>query len=125
MSNRPGPLGQRIAAEIRAELGRQHSSRRWLAEQIGQNHVTVSRWVNGDGPMSFDAFDDICRALGISVADLLARVGQQQDVVPSPRPRRSKRGSVTAEIESATDNAPSPGRDTRGHVEETRIPVAA
>lgn len=73
MSNRPGPLAQRVAAEIRAELGRQNHSRRWLAEQIGQSHVTVSRWVNGDGPMSFDSLDAICEALGVSVADILRR----------------------------------------------------
>lgn len=72
MSNRPGPLGQSIAAEIRAELGRQSRTRRWLAEQLGQNHVTVGRWVNGEGPMSFDALDAICEALGITVADLLS-----------------------------------------------------
>lgn len=74
MSNRPGPLAQSIAAEIRAELGRQQKSRRWLAEQIGQSHVTVSRWVNGDGPVSLDSLDAMCQALGLSVADLLAAV---------------------------------------------------
>lgn len=71
MSTRPGPLAQSIAAELRAELGRQNHSRRWLADQIGQSHVTVSRWINGDGPMSFDALDAICEALRINVADLL------------------------------------------------------
>lgn len=72
MSTRPGPLAQRIAAEIRAELGRQEMSRRTLADRIGQNHVTVSRWIKGEGPMSFDALDAICEVLGINVADLLA-----------------------------------------------------
>lgn len=74
MSNRPGRLAQMIAAELRAELGRQNRSRRWLADQIDQSHVTVSRWINGDGPMSFDALDAICEALGITVGDLLAAV---------------------------------------------------
>lgn len=78
MSNRPGPLAQRIAAELRAELGRQNRSRRWLADQIGQSHVTVSRWVNGDGPMSFDALDAICEALGVSVGDLLKAADTRQ-----------------------------------------------
>lgn len=78
MSTRPGPLAQSIAAEIRAELGRQQKSRRWLAEQIGQSHVTVTRWVNGDGPVSLDSLDAMCRALGISVADLLHRADNGQ-----------------------------------------------
>lgn len=74
MSARPGPLAQSIAAELRAELGRQNKSRRWLAERIGQSHVTVSRWVNGDGPVSLDSLDAMCHALGVTVADLLAAV---------------------------------------------------
>lgn len=78
MSNRPGPLAQRIAAEIRAELGRQQLSRRQLADKIDQNHVTVSRWVKGDGPMSFEALDAICEALGINVADVLAAADRQR-----------------------------------------------
>jgi transcriptional regulator with XRE-family HTH domain len=97
MSNRPGALAQRIAAEIRAELGRQNHSRRWLAEQIHQSHVTVSRWVNGDGPMSFDALDAICEALGMTVADLLA----------------------------ATDNTKASGRDTHEHVPDDLLVAAA
>lgn len=78
MSTRPGPLAQRIAAELRAELGRQEMSRRTLADRIGQNHVTVSRWVKGEGPMSFDALDAICEVLGINVADLLAAADTRQ-----------------------------------------------
>lgn len=79
MGNRPGPLAQRIAGEIRAELGRQNHSRRWLADQIGQSHVTVARWVKGEGPMSFDNLDAICEALHISVADLLAAADTAQE----------------------------------------------
>ena len=92
MTNRPGPLAQRIAAEIRAELGRQNVSRRWLAEEIGQSHVTVSRWVNGDGGMTFDALDAMCQALGISVADLFAAVERQAEV-PAPRLPRVRRAA--------------------------------
>jgi transcriptional regulator with XRE-family HTH domain len=97
MSNRPGPLAQRIASELRAELGRQNLSRRALADSLGQSHVTVSRWINGDGPMSFDALDAICRVLGVSVADMLSRADQA--VVPAPRPLRTRRSreSVAAD----------------------------
>lgn len=113
MSNRPGPLAQRIAAEIRAELGRQNQSRRWLAEQIGQSHVTVSRWVNGDGPMSFDALDDICRALAISVADLLV-AADRSTATPSPRPPQTRRrASTSTGGAEAADNRQGSSRDTR------------
>lgn len=111
MSNRPGPLAQRIAAEIRAELGRQQQSRRWLAEQINQSHVTVSRWVNGDGPMSFDALDAICEVLGITVADLLSAV-ERTNTVPAPRPPRTRRAHGTVATDDI-DNTEESRRVTR------------
>jgi DNA-binding Xre family transcriptional regulator len=89
-------LAQRIAAEIRAELGRQNHSRRWLAEQIDQSHVTVSRWVNGDGPMSFDNLDAICEALGISVGDLLAAADRREGVDTASGASRTNRRYVPA-----------------------------
>lgn len=92
MSNRPGPLAQSIAAEIRAELGRQQKSRRWLADQIDQSHVTVSRWVNGDGPVSLDSLDAMCHALGISVADLLGAVERNRPADTSTGARRTTGG---------------------------------
>ena len=67
-------LGQRMAAEIRAEMARQDRSIRSLAEQIGESHVTVGRWVKGRTSMSLNALDSVCQALGLSVADLLAAV---------------------------------------------------
>lgn len=112
MSNRPGPLAQRIAAELRAELGRQNQSRRWLAEQIGQSHVTVSRWINGDGPMSLDALDAICETLGMTVADLLAAVEERGTAVPDPRPPRTRRSRAAA-VGDTADNRQGSVRDTR------------
>ena len=91
MSNRPGPLGQRIAAELRAELGRQRHSGRWLAQQIDAPQNTVNRWLGGETAPSLDALDAMCRALGLGVADLLASVernGGYQPVVALPRRRR-------------------------------------
>lgn len=99
MTTRSGPLAQKIAAELRAELGRQNKSRRWLAEQIDQPHVTVSRWVNGDGGLTFDALDSICQALGISIADLLARVPSTSAVNSQPN-----RGFTTREAEYMFEN---------------------
>lgn len=103
MTNHPGPLGQRIAAELRAELGRQSHSRRWLADQIGAPHNTVARWVGGETPPPLDALDAMCRALGMSVADLLLSVernGGYEPVTSVPR-----RGRVP-------DNRSDVGRDT-------------
>lgn len=116
MSNRPGPFAQSIAAEIRAELGRQHQSKRWLAEQIGEPHVTVTRWVNGDGPMSFDSMDAICAALGVSVVDILRRAEESKgDAVPAPRPPRTRRSRTTTVDVEAADSTQGTRRNTHGY----------
>lgn len=92
MSSRPGPLGQRLATELRAELARQNRSRRWLAECIGQPHNTVNRWLMGESNPGVDMVDAMCRALGFTVADLVvAVVCEQESGVPHPRRRVSDR----------------------------------
>lgn len=74
MSTRPGPLGLRIAAELRAELGRQTKSRRWLAEQIGHPHNTVARWVGGETCPPVDELDHMFEALGLDLALVMSEV---------------------------------------------------
>lgn len=106
MTNRPGPLGQRIAAELRAELGRQRHSGRWLAQQIDAPQNTVNRWLGGETAPSLDALDAMCRALGLGVADVLKAVernGGYEPVTSLPRRR------------SATDNRQESSRDTHGY----------
>lgn len=80
MSSRPGPLGQRLATEIRAELGRQKRSRRWLAAQIGKPHNTLSRWVSGETILPIDDFADICEALNLNMIEVVATVKYRIDV---------------------------------------------
>jgi transcriptional regulator with XRE-family HTH domain len=87
-------LGQRMAAELRAEMARQGRSRRWLAETIGESHVTVGRWVKGETPMSLDSVDAMCRALGLTVADLLSAVERNGGYEMTPLPRE---GGATAQ----------------------------
>lgn len=71
MSSHPGPLGQLLATELRAEMGRQNRSRRWLAEQVHAPHNTVSRWIAGETSPPLDALDSMCAALGIDMAGLI------------------------------------------------------
>lgn len=108
MTNRPGPLGQRIAAELRAELGRQNRSRRWLADQVGAPHNTVARWIGGETAPSLDALDAMCRALGLSVADLLMAVERNGGYEPTEViPRRAR---------STADNTQENSRTTPRYV---------
>jgi transcriptional regulator with XRE-family HTH domain len=92
MSSRPGPIGQRIATELRAELARQNRSRRWLAEQIGQPHNTVNRWLMGESSPGVDNVDAMCRALGFTVADLIVAVQVEQEDGPIPQQHRRRSG---------------------------------
>ena len=114
MTNRPGPLGQRIAAELRAELARQRHSGRWLAQQIDAPQNTVNRWLGGETAPNLDALDAMCRALGYSVADLLTAVERNGGYEPVAQLPRRVRHSV--------DNSREAGRNTHGHV---ALPVAA
>jgi len=91
-----------MAAEIRAEMARQGRSRRWLAAEIGESHVTVGRWITGKTPMSLDVLDAMCRALGMGVADLLRAVernGGYEPVAVLPR----RRGGTDTRQESGRD----------------------
>lgn len=109
MTNRPGPLGQRIAAELRAELGRQELSRRWLADQIGAPHNTVARWVGGETDPPLDALDAMCRALGMSIADLLDRVERNGGYEPTT--------SVTRRSRRSLDSSHAPREDTHRYAD--------
>lgn len=107
MTNTPGPLGQRTAAEIRAELARQKKSGRWLADKIGAPHNTVSRWIGGDTAPPLDALYAMCRALGISVADLIADALSGEELQPVVPLRRRRTGVV-----EWPDTAQEAGRNT-------------
>lgn len=84
MAASPGPLGQLIAAELRAELGRQRHTRRWLAQEIHAPQNTVNRWLAGETSPNLDALDAMCRALGTSLRAILAVIGDGHGFQPRP-----------------------------------------
>src|SRR5881409_2858397 len=95
MSNSPGPIGQRVAMELRAELARQNRSRRWMAEQLHIPHATVNRWLMGETSPGVDNVDAMCRALGFTVADLIVAIQVESEAeVPHPRRRAADRFHV-------------------------------
>lgn len=72
MPNELTPSSQRIAGEIRAEMGRQKVSVNTLADEIGMPISTLRRSVNGDRPLTLDEFWAITRHLDIDPAALVA-----------------------------------------------------
>ncbi len=69
-------LDERVAEELRAEVARQGRSRRWLAAQVELSHTTVARWLRPTDPAAptLDELDALCRALGLTVGQLLYTV---------------------------------------------------
>lgn len=67
------PTTVRVAAEVRAELGRQKMSIRELAAKLEQPRSNVSRRLNGEQPLTIDDITAIARALGVPLAALLPK----------------------------------------------------
>ena len=86
---------QRVAAELRAEAARKQVTQMAVAASVGRPQTTVSRWLSGTTPLTVDAIEALCEALGISVGDLIARASAVREgggmtpngvCVPSQRP---------------------------------------
>jgi len=78
-------LAQAVAAEIRAETGRQRVSGRELARRIDEPVTTVSRWLRGDTALGLDDLDKIAAALEIDLVDLIRAARLQMMAKKLPR----------------------------------------
>ena len=61
-----------IAANIRAELGRQNKTRAALARDMDVTEMWVSRRLNAQTPLTVDDLTRIANALDVATTDLLA-----------------------------------------------------
>lgn len=55
---------------LRVVLAENNKTNRWLAEAIGKNEATISRWCNNKAQPSADMFVAIANALDVDVRDL-------------------------------------------------------
>ncbi len=78
-------LAQAVAAEIRAESGRQRVSGRELARRIDEPVTTVSRWLRGDTALGLDDLDKIATALEVDLVDLIRAARLQLMAKKLPR----------------------------------------
>lgn len=60
-----------IAGEVRAELARQGRNQAWLAEQLGQNEVWVSRRLKGRVPIAAADLATIADLLSVPITVFL------------------------------------------------------
>lgn len=72
-------LAERIAVEVRAEMGRQRISQSVLADRTGRTQQTVSRWLRGVG-LTVDAVEALCSALEVEPSRLVL----QAESAPTP-----------------------------------------
>lgn len=68
MSQNPS---QSVAAEVRAELGRQERSGTWLASELGVSEVWVSRRLRGITKFTVDDLVRVADVLDVPASDLL------------------------------------------------------
>lgn len=62
---------KKMINRIKVVLAEQGKTNRWLAEAIGKNEATVSRWCSNKAQPSIDVFRQIAEALDVDVRELL------------------------------------------------------
>lgn len=69
----PRTLAETVAAEVRAEMGRQRIPATALAQELGVSDMYLSRRLGGDKPIPFDLaeLERIAAALGVPASQFL------------------------------------------------------
>ncbi|MDD4412017.1 MAG: helix-turn-helix transcriptional regulator [Bacilli bacterium] len=62
---------KKMINRIKVVLAEQGKTNRWLAEAIGKNEATISRWCSNKAQPSIDVFRQIAEALDVDVRELL------------------------------------------------------
>lgn len=62
---------KKVINRIKVVLAENDRTNRWLAEAIGKNEATVSRWCSNKAQPSIDVFRQIAEALVVDVRELL------------------------------------------------------
>ena len=62
---------RKVTNRIKVVLAENDRTNRWLAEAIGKNEATVSRWCSNKAQPSIDVFRQIAEALDVDVRELL------------------------------------------------------
>lgn len=64
---------KRILNRIKSALADQNKTNLWLAEALGKNKSTVSKWCTNDQQPTLDTLFDIAEVLGVDVCELLVK----------------------------------------------------
>ncbi len=58
---------------IKVVLAEKNRTNKWLAEQLGKNVSTVSKWCTNSSQPSLEVLPDIARILEVDVSELLCK----------------------------------------------------
>lgn len=56
---------------IKVVLVENNKSNKWLAQKLGKNEATISRWCTNDVQPSLETLTEIAAALKVSITDLI------------------------------------------------------
>jgi putative transcriptional regulator len=64
---------------LKAVLAEQGKTNKWLAEKLGKNETTVSRWCTNETQPTMDTLVEIAQLLGIDVRELINSTLKKQN----------------------------------------------
>jgi DNA-binding Xre family transcriptional regulator len=64
-------MSQKAINRIKVVLVEKNLSSRWLAEQLGKNEATISRWCTNDVQPTLKTLASIAELLNVQITDLI------------------------------------------------------
>lgn len=66
---------------VRVVLAEQDRTNKWLAEKVGKNRTTVSRWCTNDMQPSIETLAEIVEVLNVDIRELLLPTKGTQTII--------------------------------------------
>ncbi|NCP58791.1 MAG: helix-turn-helix transcriptional regulator [Flavobacteriales bacterium] len=64
-------MSRKAINRIKVVLVEKNLSSKWLAEQLGKNEATISRWCTNNVQPTLNTLDSIAELLGVQIIDLI------------------------------------------------------
>ena len=64
-------MGKKQLNRIKVVLVESNKSNKWLAQQLGKNEATISRWCTNDVQPSLETLTAIASALNVNITELI------------------------------------------------------
>ena len=71
MQNTSNAIQMKQSNRLKVVLVEQSRTGKWLAETLGKNEATVSRWCTNETQPSLETLVDVAKVLNVDVKDLL------------------------------------------------------